>query len=79
MVQHKTWPYGTVKPGTVHRVYREKTAELLVFWADEGEAFALVDRVGTYADSVRPGTRGTITFTRGGPFGGHWKFKAQAE
>lgn len=72
MMQTRTWPYGTVKTGVVINVEPYKDHEIVAFKDDESnDGFILVDKPqGAVKDQ-----RGTITFTKGGPTGGHWKYQ----
>ena len=73
-VQTKTWPYGTTLRGTVFVAkitsQHSKTAQLVIDERNEGHVL-----VGNAADfSAVQGDDGTLTFTKGGPTGGYWKF-----
>lgn len=80
-MQTRTWPYGTVKHVTVLKFSRchafGKPCTVTAVIEDKqckcGEGFMLVD--GPDEPERAPGTRGTITFTEGGPTGGYWKFQ----
>ena len=73
-VQTKTWPYGTTLRGVVFvaRITSQhsKSAQLIIDKTNEGHVL-----IGSAADfTAKDGDEGTLTFTKGGPTGGYWKF-----
>lgn len=82
-VKTVTHPYGTTRRATVICArWRPKQLP-----AEAGEAQLLKDEqnemhilVGASASdfSAKEGDQGTLTFTRGGPAGGYWKFTKDA-
>lgn len=71
----RTWPYGTVKPGKVLETVHTGPYETILFEADDSpeEVFALMQMRGPR--TTRDGERGTITFVKGGPTGGYWRYQ----
>lgn len=72
----RTWPYGTVKPVTVHETGTFANGfKWLVCQENDPprEGFLLAGGVGSPA---RKGQRGKITFVEGGPTGGHWHYES---
>lgn len=72
----RTWPYGTRKRVRVDSVTRRGQFVGLVCIETEGaapESFVIIDGGNAYA-AVGKGDTGMITFTQGGPTGGHWVF-----
>ena len=69
----RTWPYGTAKAVEVLEVQ----PGLLMCKDGDNEGYIIIDG---YADenAAKPGDRGTIMFTAGGPTGGHWVYTANA-
>lgn len=68
-----SYPYGTTKKVTVIAVSEAKIR--IVFVEPDGDshsAFVLIAEDTPCA----PGDRAVITFTQGGPVGGHWKLSA---
>ena len=67
----RTWPYGTKKRVLV----LDNDTGTLICTDSAGEGYIIV---GGYADehTAKPGDKGTITFTAGGPTGGHWVYTA---
>lgn len=78
----RTWPYGTMKHVKViesRHVWHQGVPVRLSVVVDERdrEGYILLDAVTL---PVLPlGERGTITFTAGGPTGGHWRYASAAE
>lgn len=68
----RTWPYGTVKNVTVHRVEGSGKTRVVAVIEDEPskEGFLLMGQ----DFEAKKGDRGTITFTQGGPTGGYWHY-----
>jgi len=70
-VETKTWPYGTTRLGKVESI------TLVYGWHivkdDQNEGHILTG--GARDASAKVGDKGTLTFTKGGPTGGYWKFK----
>lgn len=74
----RTWPYGTRKNVTVLHWIGGPVACALVVQADDdpiAEVHCLLGEPRDFPPRVRAGERGTITFTRGGPTGGHWRYE----
>jgi hypothetical protein len=73
-VVYRVYDPGTVKPGTVHNVLRKRDVVALVFFADgePDEPYLLLGQEGL--EHAKRGERGTITFARGGPAGGWWRY-----
>lgn len=74
-----TWPYGTKKHGTIVQASRMPGGFNLLFLdsSQDGktEGFFLVfDHDHAEASKAKPGDKGVITFTRGGPTGGYWNY-----
>jgi hypothetical protein len=69
-----THPYGTTRKATVLKSDLQPSAMLLV---DElGEGHILMYGCGDM--KAEAGDTGTLTFTKGGPAGGYWKFRKDA-
>lgn len=74
----RTWPYGTTRRGTVRlaRVQHPTepaAGEAQLILDDQREMHVCVGR--DCADfTAKDGDEGTLTFTKGGPTGGYWKF-----
>jgi len=80
-MQTRTWPYGTTKRVTVFAFNRcnhkgKRCTVLACTGDDDKEAYLLVN--GPEEPPQTKGTKGTITFTQGGPRGGYWKFQPDA-
>ena len=74
-------PYGETRDG--HVISYEETVprgsgHVLVFAGDDGEAYVLLDG-GKITPTPNEGDLGTIRFERGGPHGGHWKYRRSEE
>ncbi len=75
----KTYPYGTTRKATVLKsnwkpVGLDPRANAGQLLKDElGEGHICVGDAGDA--SAIPGDKGTLTFTKGGPTGGYWKFQ----
>lgn len=69
-LQRRTWDYGK----TFDVEVREATKMLIAVFAPEiNEGFLLAGHGVT--DLPAKGDKGTITFTKGGPTGGYWKWQ----
>lgn len=72
----RTWPYGTKLQAKVLRRdeahHQGRPVAILTLVDERQEGHILV---GTRSDDGQPGDEGTITFHRGGPLGGYWKFQ----
>jgi hypothetical protein len=69
----RTWPYGTKRKAKV--VDSNYVVLVLEDAENKEEAYVLVNPGTVYA----PGTEGELTFTKGGPTGGHWEFEPRKE
>ena len=68
-VLQRTWPYGTTRTGAV--LTDEPSMQVVLDDQNEGHIL-----LGNARDpSAGIGDRGVLTFTRGGPTGGFWKFE----
>lgn len=80
MISQKTWPFGTTRRAKViHAKYRPKgldpraaTGQFIVDHLNEGH-ICVGEECADF--SAKDGDAGTLTFTKGGPTGGYWKFK----
>lgn len=79
----RTWPYGTTRRGVVQKTnWRPPglpasagSGQLIVDDLNEGHIC-----VGECGDATaKEGDSGTLTFTKGGPTGGYWKFVKDAQ
>lgn len=72
-----TIKFGATRYGTVLSIERDERDgqpyEILVFGADDGQGYLLVQVVSEF----KKGQKGTITFTKGGPRKGHWVFSPE--
>lgn len=69
----KTWPYGTTRQATVEGVVPQPDGRRIHIAIDDQHEGHLL--LGDAADeNAGAGDRGILTFTRGGPLGGYWKF-----
>jgi hypothetical protein len=74
MIQTRTWPYGTTRLAKVVECIKQRHHLKAQVLTDElGEGHVLL--AGAQDESAKTGDRGTLTFTKGGPTGGYWKFK----
>lgn len=64
----RTWPYGTTRFAKVIETGRQFT----MLEDDKGEGHVLIN--GAQDDTAEVGDTGILTFTKGGPTGGYWKF-----
>lgn len=65
----RTWPYGTTKRGKV--VWYRNGAQYVQELDNPSEMHILL--FGAAAKMARVGEAITLTFTEGGPTGGHWQ------
>lgn len=71
----RTWAYGSTLRGKVIEVNigRNDAFPVHLVQDQKGEGHVLV---GNAADATaKEGDHGTLTFTKGGPTGGYWKFE----
>lgn len=73
----RTWPYGTTRKGTLENIVRGRDGTAHVVLDDHNEGHVLV--AGAQDKSAKEGDTGTLTFTKGGPTGGYWKFKKDSK
>jgi hypothetical protein len=65
----KTWPYGTKRRGKVVAI----EGPLQCIEGEDREGY--IQQINFSGDpSAKEGDWGTLTFTKGGPTGGFWKF-----
>jgi hypothetical protein len=69
-----TYPYGTLRKATVIetncRTEDPRACAVTCLLDEKGEGHIFLGDVGC----VKKGDVGTLTFTKGGPTGGYWKF-----
>jgi len=72
----RTWPYGTKYPVRVLEVHRPGHSVVLFCVTAElpGEGFIVADGPNSYP-GIYAQDSGEITFMKGGPTGGFWKFE----
>ena len=68
----KTHAYGTTRKGVVEHLINARDGWIQIVLDDVGEAHFLMAGCGDR--SAKSGDKGTLTFTKGGPTGGYWKF-----
>jgi hypothetical protein len=66
-----TFPYGTTRKGSVVDVIRGT-----IIITDENMEGHILTKT-CCPQRVRSGDVGTLTFTKGGPTGGYWKFEKE--
>lgn len=70
----RTWPYGTLRPVEVADIDRRGSPPIVTVVDNAGEGYILVGGIDD-PEHVQIGDRGEITFTKGGPTGGYWRYQ----
>lgn len=71
-MNQKTWPYGTTRQATIIKIFPKTGTKILILTDDQGEGHLITS---TDTPNAKTGDHGTITFTKGGPTGGYWKYE----